>query len=218
MSQNASSSTAPPPPPPPDRIVGLSHDTIQVCGRLATITQTSEITDAVLSTIRDLMVGISNLPDRTTAITELHTHITQLEDENRILQEQEIKNDTTIAELKTRITEMQGTINALSRAVPAQATDRHEREKIPDPEKFDGTRTKLRPFLAQLRLKAATYTDEQAKLRLAINCLKGEALDQVPPPYQRREGKPHKPRCTYHSFGPSLRQPQPNCGSRSKAP
>ena len=95
MSQNASSSTAP--PPPPDRIVGLSHDTIQVCGRLATITQTSEITDAVLSTIRDLVVGISNLPDRTTAITELHTHITQLDDENRILQEQEMKNDATIA-------------------------------------------------------------------------------------------------------------------------
>ena len=30
-------------------------------------------------------------------------------------------------------------------------------------------------------MKAATYTNEQAKLRLAINGLRGEALDQVLP-------------------------------------
>jgi hypothetical protein len=53
--------------------------------------------------------------------------------------------------------------------------------KIPDPEHFDGTRSKLRPFVTQLRLKAATYPDEQSKLHLAINCLTGEALDQVQP-------------------------------------
>ena len=47
------------------------------------------------------------------------------------------------------------------------------------PEKFDGIRSKLRAFLIQLRLKVATYPDEQAKLRLAVNCLTGEAMDQV---------------------------------------
>jgi len=31
----------------------------------------------------------------------------------------------------------------------------------------------------QLRLHTASLTDEQQKLRLAINCLEGEALDQV---------------------------------------
>jgi hypothetical protein len=54
-------------------------------------------------------------------------------------------------------------------------------EKIPNPERFDGTRTKLRQFITQLRLKAATYTDEQAKLRLATNSLTGEALEQIQP-------------------------------------
>ena len=47
------------------------------------------------------------------------------------------------------------------------------------PEKFDGTRSKLKAFLTQLRLKVATYPDQQAKLRLAINCLTGDAMDQV---------------------------------------
>ena len=47
------------------------------------------------------------------------------------------------------------------------------------PEKFDGTRSKLRAFLIQLQLKVATYSDEQAKLQLAVNCLTGDAIDQV---------------------------------------
>ena len=46
-------------------------------------------------------------------------------------------------------------------------------------EKFDGTRSKLRALLTQLRLKVATYPNEQAKLRLAVNCLTGDAMDQV---------------------------------------
>ena len=46
-------------------------------------------------------------------------------------------------------------------------------------EKFDGTRSKLRAFLIQLRLRVATNPNEQAKLQLAINCLTGDAIDQV---------------------------------------
>ena len=47
------------------------------------------------------------------------------------------------------------------------------------PEKFDSTRSKLRAFLIQLWLKVATYPNEQAKLRLAINCLTGDVMNQV---------------------------------------
>jgi hypothetical protein len=54
-------------------------------------------------------------------------------------------------------------------------------EKIPDPERFSGARDKLQAFILQLRLKAATLTSEQAKLRLAVSCLTGEALDQARP-------------------------------------
>ena len=46
------------------------------------------------------------------------------------------------------------------------------------PENFDSTRSKLRAFLTQLRLKVATYPNEQAKLRLAVNCLTGDGMDQ----------------------------------------
>ena len=54
-----------------------------------------------------------------------------------------------------------------------------DKERIPMPEIFYGTRSKLRAFLIQLQLKVATYPDEQAKLRLAVNCLIGDAMDQV---------------------------------------
>ena len=54
-----------------------------------------------------------------------------------------------------------------------------DKERIPIPEKFDGTRSKLKAVLTQLWLKVATYPDNQAKLRLAINCLTGDAMDQV---------------------------------------
>lgn len=47
------------------------------------------------------------------------------------------------------------------------------------PDKFDGTRSKLRAFITQLRLKAASYPNDQSKLRLAVNCLTGDAMDQV---------------------------------------
>ena len=83
--------------------------------------------------------------------------------------------ETEVATLRTQYDNAQVTINALSRQAPAAAGT--GRAKIPDPDKFDGTRSKLCQFLAQLRLKAATYTDEQDKLRLAVNCLRGEALD-----------------------------------------
>ena len=46
-----------------------------------------------------------------------------------------------------------------------------DKERIPMPEKFDGTRSKLRAFLIQLRLKVANCPNEQSKLRLAINCM-----------------------------------------------
>src|SRR5690606_7331382 len=55
------------------------------------------------------------------------------------------------------------------------------RERIPDPERFDGTRSKLQAFILQLRLKASTLASEQAKLRLGVSCLTGEALDQIRP-------------------------------------
>ena len=54
-------------------------------------------------------------------------------------------------------------------------------QKLPDPEKFNGTKEKLRPFLAQLRLKAAIFPSDQAKLRFSVSVLTGDALDIILP-------------------------------------
>jgi hypothetical protein len=65
------------------------------------------------------------------------------------------------------------------------ATPPAHQQKIPDPPLFDGTRSKLRPFLAQLRLKVAgdlhRFPDAQHQLRYAAGRLEGIALDQVLP-------------------------------------
>ena len=84
--------------------------------------------------------------------------------------------------LRADLTESKQIAAALARANGAQnnnAAGSVDKERIPMPEKFDGTRSKLRAFLTQLRLKVANYPNEQSKLRLAINCLTGDAMDQV---------------------------------------
>lgn len=48
--------------------------------------------------------------------------------------------------------------------------------KVPDPEPFDGTRSKLRPFLATLRLKFITndrYPTAQSRLTHVYSLLRG---------------------------------------------
>jgi len=76
------------------------------------------------------------------------------------------------------------TINALTAAAnrPVEALAHPREEKIPDPDKFDGTRAKLRTFIDQLRLKVGDhgrYPTEQSKLRYAFSRLEGAAFDQV---------------------------------------
>ena len=74
--------------------------------------------------------------------------------------------------LRADLTEAKQIAAALVRAGSGRGGS--DKERIPMPEKFDGTRSKFRAFLTQLRLKVATYPDEQAKLRLAVNCLTGK--------------------------------------------
>ena len=81
--------------------------------------------------------------------------------------------------LRADLTEAKQIAAALTRATPNGGKDGSDKECILMPKKFDGTRSQLRAFLTQLRLKVATYPNEPAKLRLAINCLTGDTLDQV---------------------------------------
>lgn len=64
----------------------------------------------------------------------------------------------------------------------APATTGQRPARMPDPEKFDGTRDKLRPFLTHLRLKLAepnAFPDVQSQLRYTVSRLEGIALEQV---------------------------------------
>ena len=72
----------------------------------------------------------------------------------------------------------------VDRLLVAPAASQTPRAKdIPDPAKFDGTRTKLRPFVAQLRLKlvgnAERFPNPQLRLAYTTSLLEGPAFDQV---------------------------------------
>jgi hypothetical protein len=67
--------------------------------------------------------------------------------------------------------------NANATPVTTTTTTVPAPQKISDPEKYGGDRNMLCSFLVQLRLKAATFSTVQEKLRFSVNCLKDEALD-----------------------------------------
>jgi len=58
-------------------------------------------------------------------------------------------------------------------------------DKIPDPPMFNGDRSKIRPFIAQLRLKLfsdpSRYPDARLRIAYTINRLEGRAMDQILP-------------------------------------
>jgi hypothetical protein len=76
-------------------------------------------------------------------------------------------------------------ITRLLAAPAAENPDRTRGDKIPDPPMFDGYRDKLRPFIAQLRLKLANnqgrFPTEQHRMAYTVNRLEGRALAQILP-------------------------------------
>ena len=80
--------------------------------------------------------------------------------------QQQIATVTEEAEIATNtfrveLTEARANMAALLRALPAAADHEHkEKETVPIPKKFDGTRSKLRNFITQLRLRVAIYNNE----------------------------------------------------------
>lgn len=113
-----------------------------------------------------LRTQVTNLTNQLTVRQQENNTLTTT---NQELQDEVATQETVINDLWTQLNDMR-TINAtLARFQPSAVT---RTEKIPNPEKFSGKdHNKLRPFLTQLRLKAATYTDEQAKLHFAMNSL-----------------------------------------------
>ena len=122
-----------------------------------------------------LTTATDQAPQVTTLTNELANATHQVE----ALTNELACSETTMNMLRTELTEAKQIAAALARATPDGGRGSSDKECIPIPEKFDGTRSKLKVFLTQLWLKVATYPDEQAKLRLAVNCLTGDTMDQV---------------------------------------
>jgi hypothetical protein len=103
----------------------------------------------------------------------------------------------TIDNLEEQVTRLNLDLN-IARAAPAPAISvpvtaapppttvpAFRSEKFPDPEKFNGTRTKLSGFTTQLRMKLEVnhdrFRNEAANVIYAVSRLEGRALDQVVP-------------------------------------
>jgi hypothetical protein len=144
-------------------------------------------TTAVNSLLDDARKTITSLEKRPEpmqtetppACTHDHTLTEELNQEINIQEE-------VIAQLREDLAAERAVSRALARntnatPVTTAAASTPAPQKIPDPEKYGGDRNKLRSFLVQLRLKAATFPTVPEKLRFAVNCLKDDALDQVSP-------------------------------------
>lgn len=138
----------------------------------AAVGDAAQLTQEQRELIEDTIAGLTSAID--------HYHEVREERDAANADAQALTNQ--VATLRAELAHERVMSAALAAARPAAPADQRHHEKIPDPERFSGKdRTKLRPYLAQLRLKAATFADEQAKLRLAVNTLSEEALDQVLP-------------------------------------
>ena len=82
--------------------------------------------------------------------------------------------------LRTKLAAAHNVANALAHAAPTAPAPAYTVDKILFPRKFDGIQSKLQAFTTQLWLKVISFPDKQSRLRLTINCLSGEAMDQVP--------------------------------------
>jgi hypothetical protein len=113
--------------------------------------------------------------------------------ETKILQEtKELRSlneayQSRIVALQDELSQDRDTIaalNAVARRPTVDYTWKHQ-QSIPDPPCFDGTRARLRPFLAQLRMKVAgdghRFTDALNQIRYAAGLLEGLVLDQILP-------------------------------------
>lgn len=170
MSATASTSA------PPRRLIYLEPEAVSLCQQWNTITELAHVTGSLLDNTRNLLIDLALQRDQSTSIT--NTRITELRQELNAAIEGETTALATIQDLRTQLAARDATIAALNRiAIIAPAPV--QQEKIPRPEKFDGNQSQLSTFIMQLRLYTATFPDEQSKLRAAVLCLTGDAMDQA---------------------------------------
>jgi len=126
---------------------------------------------------QDILNALVTDHDQEPTMTNLRTHVANLSAQVQTLTIERDSAEAAVDMFRTELAASRARCEVLTSA--ASATPRPEWEDIPDPGRFDGTRSKLRHFVVKLRLSTAFYPNEQSKLCFAINCLGGDALDQV---------------------------------------
>ena len=136
------------------------------------------ITQAVADTVT-LLEMLTTAPDQAPQVATLTNELANATHQIKTLTNELASSETAMNMLCADLTEAKQIAAALTLVILAGSRDGSNKECIPMLEKFDSTRPKLRAFLTQLWLNVATYPNKQIKLRLAINCLMGDAMDQV---------------------------------------
>jgi len=155
------------------RTITLSPQALNTCNHWRTIRGPVELNEELFASTKLMLENFSTQENQGPTIAGLQTERDEaLAAETNAL--------AVITQLQNRIAAHETTIANLNRMIAdAPALAQQPQEKIPRPKGFDGTRSQLQAFIMQLRLHTATFRDEQAKLRLAVNCLTGNALDQA---------------------------------------
>ena len=122
-------------------------------------------TQAVTNTVT-LLEMLTTAPDQVPHVATVTNELANATHQIEALTNELACSETAMNMLRIELTEAKQIAAALTRATPdgGRGGSGNDKECIPMPEKFDGTRSKLRAFLTQPRLKVATYPDEQAKL------------------------------------------------------
>ena len=164
------------------------------------IYQSSPVVQDIVNRLSDLLNNINATPAEAVhelivaareSLNESLTAPNNIERFNQ-LQEDNARLTAENADLGTQITNLTADqdanlelINNLTaerdmlRTLSLNLSSRPSESRLPDPEKFNGDKSKWRSFLTQLRLRASEISGEQKKMKYAINLLTGDAAIHV---------------------------------------
>jgi hypothetical protein len=156
-----------------------AQDQINTLRRLP-VTENQEDLHAQVVALHQILNRINSVTTYTPeALQEAHTRVLVRErDEAREERDHAQEGE---AHLQQRLHDAEMIANRLARmeAPAGDAGDRNRPEKIADPDKYDGTRDKLKTFKSQLLLKTSgnprRFPNVQHKLRYAFQFLTGKA-------------------------------------------